>query len=237
MKNTLRKIVNKLLLPHSQLVYAQSGEDIILANLFYKLNIDKPVYLDIGANHPAYISNTYYFYLRGSRGVCIEPNPVLYKKFKQWRPHDIVLNIGIGINEQKEADFYLFPDHAHGLSTFSEKEAKYWQETGIKKLGKIQYEKVIKVPLQTINTVIRDNFGKSPDFISIDVEGLDLQILQTLDYELYRPTVICVETLYYDEQQKEHKRNDIIDYLSVKGYTVHADTHVNTLFIKNDLIS
>ena len=65
MKNLFRKLVTKIILPHSQLSYAQSGEDLILAHLFYKLNIAKPTYLDIGANHPSFISNTYFFYLRG----------------------------------------------------------------------------------------------------------------------------------------------------------------------------
>src|SRR5687768_6889448 len=109
MKNLFRKIVNKTILPHSQIAYAQSGEDLILAHLFYKLNISRPNYVDIGANHPAFISNTYFFYLRGSRGVCVEPNPVLFEKIKRIRPNDTVIHAGIGLAEQKEADFYLFP--------------------------------------------------------------------------------------------------------------------------------
>jgi FkbM family methyltransferase len=232
MKNLFRKVVNKLLLPHSQLVYSQSGEDMIMAHVFYKMGIKNPSYLDIGANHPSYISNTYYFYLRGSRGVCVEPNPVLAKKIKQLRSGDIVLNVGVGIDEATEADFYLFPYHAHGLSTFSKKEADYWKEIGMANVGKISYEKVIRVPLQTINNVIKDNFTKVPDLISIDVEGLDLQILQTLDYNLYAPLVICVESVYYDDQQKEHKRTELIDFLGSKGYETYADTHINTILVR-----
>jgi len=233
MKNLFRKIVNKLILPHSHLAYAQSGEDLILAGLFYKLNIDQPSYLDIGANHPAYISNTYYFYVRGSTGVCIEPNPVLYKKFKQLRPRDTVLNIGIGIDEQTEADFYLFPESAHGLSTFSREEAMYWQEVGMKKIGKIHYEKIIRVPLKTINAIIEQYCKKVPDFVSVDVEGLDLAILQSLDFAKYRPLVICVETLAYDDQQNEYKRKEVLDFLESKSYSIYADTHVNTIFLLN----
>lgn len=234
MKNSFRKLVNKILLPNSQLIYSQAGEDLILANLFYKLDIKHPTYLDIGANHPTYISNTYFFYMRGSRGVCIEPNPVLAKKFKKVRPGDVVLNIGIGITEEAQADFYLFPYHAHGLSTFSQKEAEYWKETGMAKVGKISYEKVISIPLQTINAVIKDHFATVPDFISIDVEGLDLQILQTLDYNVYAPLAICVESIYYDDQQKEHKRTELIDFLQSKGYEIYADTHINTIFLRSN---
>ena len=231
MKNLYRKIVNKLVLPHSQLAYAQSGEDLILAGLFYKLNINQPTYLDIGANHPSYISNTYYFYIRGSSGVCIEPNPVLFKKFKQLRPRDTVLNIGIGVDNETEADFYLFPESAHGLSTFSREEALYWQEVGMKRVGKIKYEKIIRVPLKTINTVISQYCDKVPHFISIDVEGLDLAILQSLNFEKYQPLVICVETLAYDDQQNEYKRQEVLEFLQSKGYSIYADTHVNTIFL------
>jgi FkbM family methyltransferase len=231
MKNLFRKIVNKIVLPQSQLVYAQSGEDIILAQLFYKRNIQNPSYLDIGANHPRYISNTYYFYLRGSRGVCIEPNPVLYKELKKIRPADKILNAGIGMDERSEADFYMFPPEADGLSTFSKKEADYWGEVGMKNVGRIKYEKVIKIPLITINSVIATHFKNGPDFISLDVEGLDMEILQSLNYSLYSPKVICVETLLYDADQQERKNTGIIDFLISKGYEVYADTHVNTIFI------
>ncbi len=233
MKNLFRKLVSKVILPHSQVAYAQSGEDLILAHLFFKLNIENPVYLDIGANHPSFISNTYYFYLRGSRGVCIEPNPLLFSKIKRVRPADKVINAGVGIDEREEADFYLFPEHAHGLSTFSEKEANYWKEVGMKKVGKISYEKIIKVPLVNINSVLSEHFEKPPDFISLDVEGLDLEILQSMDIEKYGPLVFCVETLQYDANQDESKNDNIISFLKGKGYEIYADTHVNTIFIKS----
>ncbi len=233
MRNSFRKLVNKIILPYSQLTYAQSGEDLILANLFYKLSISNPSYLDIGANHPSYISNTYYFYLRGSKGVCVEPNPYLFKKLERLRKHDTVLNVGVGLSEQAEADFYLFPKSAHGLSTFSREEADYWKNTGMKKVGKIAYEKVIKVPLIDINTLINKYCKKVPDFISIDVEGLDLAILQSFNFNIYSPKVFIVETLKYDENQNEFRNKKIIDFMRSKGYQEYADTHVNTIFLKS----
>jgi FkbM family methyltransferase len=232
MKNLFRKVVNKIILPYSQLAYAQSGEDLILAHLFYKAGIQKPNYLDIGANHPSYISNTYYFYLRGSHGVCIEPNPSLCKQIKKIRPRDVVLNAGVGIDSLKEADFYLFPPEADGLSTFSKSEAEYWGKVGMKNVGKIKYKEVIKIPLMNINEIIEKNFDERPDFLSMDVEGLDLAILKSLDYSKFSPKVICVETLLYDENQLESKNMEIIKFLEAKGYSVYADTHVNTILSK-----
>lgn len=233
MKNLFRKIVNKWVLPDSQLAYAQSGEDLILAHLFYKMGIPNPTYLDIGANHPAYISNTYYFYLRGSRGVCVEPNPRLAAKIKTVRPGDTILQAGVGLDERTAADFYVFPPKYDGLSTFSREEADYWANTGMKTVGKINYEKVIQVPLITINSIMANHFTRPPDFMSLDVEGLDLAILQSLDFQNYAPGLIIVETLLYDKEQKESKNQAIIDFVLSKGYQVYADTHVNTIFAKH----
>jgi hypothetical protein len=57
--------------------YSQSGEDVIVDFIFQILKIQKPSYLDVGAHHPSYLSNTYLFYQKGCQGVCIEPDPVL----------------------------------------------------------------------------------------------------------------------------------------------------------------
>ncbi len=230
MKNLIRKIVNRILLPHSQLVYSQAGEDLLIAQCLGKLGISQPSYLDIGANNPEFISNTYYFYLRGSKGVCVEPNPRLAAKIKKVRPRDTVLNIGVGLSEQTEADFYLFSGYADGLSTFSREEAERWQQVGMKELGKLRYEQVIKLPLRPINDIIGEHFSSAPDLLSIDVEGLDLQILKTLDFDVHRPAVICVETLSYDEHQADFKRTDIVEFLLSRDYKVYADTHINTVF-------
>lgn len=232
MKNLFRKVISKWVLPNSQIAYAQSGEDLILAHLFYKLNISKPKYLDIGANHPEYISNTYYFYMRGSTGVCIEPNPDLFEKIKKNRPNDIVLNVGIGTSTNSTiADFYLFPESASGLSTFSKEEAEYWSDTGMKNIGKIIYKDILQIPLRPINDILKEHFIKAPDLISIDVEGLDYEILQSIDFDTYKPITLCVETLGYDNNQREFKKKEIISFVERKGYDVYADTHVNTIFL------
>jgi len=229
----LFKKIAKRLIPDVQQGYSQFGEDLIISHYFEQAGIKKPSYLDIGANEPRYISNTYFFYLRKSKGVLIEPNPFLYKKLKAQRSRDIVLNTGIGFTEVAEADFYVFPDYANGLSTFSEKEARHWENTGMKGLGKILVEKVIRIPLVPVNKILEKYFhDKAPDLISLDVEGLDLDILKGLDFEKYKPNVICVETLGYDDQQNGYKLNDIIDFMVEKNYEVYADTRVNTIFVR-----
>lgn len=223
-------------LPEMRQCYAQFGEDEIISYFFSQIGIKKPSYLDIGANEPRSISNTYYFYLRRCKGVLIEPNPHLYRKLKRLRPRDIILNAGVGFNEQREGDFYVFPDNASGLSTFSKEEAMHWETIGVKGLGKIPVEKVIKMPLVPVNEILNEYFSDSaPNFVSVDVEGLDLEILKSIDFGKFRPELFCVETLSYDPDQNTYKRTEINEFLASVGYKVHADTYVNTIFIRQDL--
>ena len=235
-KRLFRKSIGKYFIPKIQFSYSQFGEDRIIEYLFYQTGLKKPTYLDIGANEPRYISNTYYFYERGSNGICVEPNPSLCKKLKKTRPRDTIINAGAGINDAKEADFYLFPNYANGSSTFSKKEALHWQDVGLYGLGKVKFEKVIKIPLININTLIKDYCKTIPDLLCIDVEGWDFEILSSLDFEKYKPKVICVETISYDENQKGYKNDDIGILLHKNGYILYADTRVNSIFCLNELI-
>jgi Methyltransferase FkbM domain len=96
-----------------------------------------------------------------------------------------------------------------------------------------KHHKVIKMPLVPINQIIEENFhGKAPDFLSTDVEGLDLAILKTLDFQRFRPKVICVETIDEDLSHGLQKMNpEISDFLAGKDYKARAITYYNTLFI------
>ncbi len=235
--NFLEKVVRKLFLQGSQAAYSQFGEDLIIAYLFHTLGMKQPTYLDVGANHPRYISNTYYFYRQGSRGVLVEPNPRLASLLRSVRPRDVVLEVGIGLTAETRADFYVFGGYADGLSTFSKAEATHWESVGLKGHGKIPVERIISVPLVPINQIIADNFaGNAPNFLSLDVEGLDLDVLKGLDFDRFAPDVVCVETLGYDEHQETFKKTDIIDFMLERKYVTYADTRVNSIFCRAALL-
>jgi len=231
----LKKMITGLFFRYMRRSYSQSGEDIIISDLFNRLGIAQPSYLDIGANHPISLNNTYRLYTRGCRGVCIEPNPALYKILKRTRTKDTCLNAGIAFNENREADFYLFGGKAHGLSTFSKKEAEFWEKTGNEEIGKHKPQSIIRIQLVDINEVISRYFKTYPNFISIDVEGLDLQILKKIEFEEYKPEVICVETLWFDERNKETKNMELIQFLLQQGYFIYADTYINTIFCRKEI--
>ena len=207
-----------------RLSYAQCGEDLLIQYVFNALGIEKISYLDVGAHHPTYLSNTYYFYLKGHRGVCVEADSSLVRAFVEHRPADRLLNIGIGL-EEGVADFFVMTTPT--LNTFSRTEAERFASYGNQKI-----ECVVPVRIRNINAVISDEFGGAPNLLSLDVEGLDLPILKSLDFEKYAPDVVCVETLTYTEDQSEKKIAEVIELMQSKGYFVYADTYVNSIFVR-----
>lgn len=207
-----------------RLSYAQQGEDVVLQAVFEHLGIARPRYLDIGAFHPSIGSNTFSFYVRGSRGVLVEPNPFMAELLRKARPEDVVLDVGVSADGSKEADYYVLRDRPQ-LNTFSREQAdRYVAEAGP---GTI--EKVVRMPLRPVNEILAEHFaGAPPDLVSIDVEGLDLAILQSLDFTRFRPAVFCVETLVYGGNQQ---REPTLELMREHGYAVRAGTFVNTIFV------
>lgn len=210
--------------------FSQAGEDQVIRYLVYNcLNMRNPTYLDIGTNHPWLGNNTFYFYNRGSRGVCIEPDVRFERLIRQYRKRDVLLQAGVGTGDLKEAEFFIFPDPYSGWNTFSREEAeKRKAETGITFSG------IKKLPLLDINEVISKYFDPHPNIISLDVEGLDLDILKSLNFDLHKPEVICVESITFSMNNEEEKISEIADYLLSKGYFVFGDTHINTIFCRTD---
>lgn len=210
--------------------FSQSGEDIIVSFIFKSyLNIKKINYLDIGANHSSQLSNTKYFYDKGCSGVLIEPDPILFKEIKNNRSKDICLNCGIGVDEKDEVDFYIIDPPT--LSTFSKESALNFEKENNYKINK-----VIKMKLININNVLKKYFSHGLDFLSLDIEGLDFDVLKSIDFNAIRPKVICVETLSMDDdRKKQHKENDIIDFLKDNNYFVYADTFINTIFVDKNI--
>jgi len=223
-KLQLRKRLRSALRPQDHLVsYSQCGEDLILHFLFSLLQIPHPTYLDIGAHHPSYLSNTYLFYTEGAKGVCVEPNPLLHQNIQAKRPRDTCLNIGIIAAGGSEAlNFYVFDDTT--MSTFSETIKNEQQATGK------SVKQTLLIRVMPVNEVISSHFQTAPNLVSLDTEGLDLAILETFRFDLYRPEVFCIETL---TNVAERKMSEIIDFMLSQGYTIYADTYVNTIFVEN----
>lgn len=207
--------------------YSQTGEDILID--FFLKGKNSGFYIDIGSYHPINLSNTYKFYKRGWSGINIEPNHNKFHLFKKQRIRDINLNMGIGQSETKSPFFILDADT---LSTFSEQSAESYKKMGHKV---IEIKDVDLMPLK--NVIAKYAKDKKIDFLSIDTEGYDLEVLKTNDWNLYRPSLIVLETVEYSKNIFGSKLNATYDqFMDGIGYSKIADTHINTIYIDSNII-
>ena len=204
--------------------FAQQGEDLILYNLLcHELKIQAPAYLDIGAGDPVLSNNTYALYLTGSRGVLVEPNPTLVRKLKAVRPGDVVVGCGVGLRDTTDADYYVIRGR-WPLNTFSsEVVAEYRRQSAADPV-----DRILRMPLIHINRLMADHFGSAPDLLSIDIEGMDLAVLRTIDFRAHRPAAICAET---KKPGLSHDGTPIARFLRGKGYLACAGSLYNTIFV------
>lgn len=203
------------------ITYAQHGDDLFIINLFELMGIDKPSWIDVGANHPFAISNTALLYSRGSRGVNIEANPDLMPEFYKHRPDDKNINVGIA-PAPGSLDFHMFTI-GNGLNTFDPVERDQTIASGN------PVKEVRKVQCITLNQAVALYCDcKWPNLLSIDVEGLDYDILDGTRF--LTSEIICVET-------RRHAGQKMKDLLFDRDYLVIARLAENLIFIRSDLYS
>lgn len=160
--------------------FSQYAEDLLIHHMH---PLHHGFYVDVGAYHPLKFSNTYKLYLRGWRGITIEPNPDAVATFQAIRQHDRHLTIGVA-GERSELTYYKFRDAKE--NTFD----PAWAA------GKPPGEAVEQVPIACLPlTEIFATYcsDRHVDLLSIDCEGRDLEVVQSLDWQRYRPTVVIVE--------------------------------------------
>jgi FkbM family methyltransferase len=217
----------------AQRSYSQCGEDLVIRFLFNLLGVARPGYMDLGAHHPTYLSNTKKLYSERSCGINVEANPDLIAGFRRYRRRDLNLNVGIVPEHRngQSVDFYVM--NAPAMSTFSADEARRLEaETSIRVV------KTIPVSVRGLNSLVNEHCaGAFPDLLTVDIEGTDELVVPAL-YATEgprRPKVVCIETLSYSESGGANKRQDLIDAIRDVGYEVYADTYINTIFKRSDL--
>ncbi len=184
-------------------VYAQYNEDVILAALLHEVN--KGFYVDVGANHEEYHSVTKYFYDRGWNGINIEPIPRLIEGFTKKRPRDTNLNIAVS-NQKGSLKFREYPEH-DGLSTFS----KPLQEHA--NLPHKDY----MVKVDSLANILNEHSVGKIDFLKIDVEGYEAEVLKSNNWLKHRPTVICIEANKQNEDWPKYVKENKYELLIFDG--------------------
>lgn len=170
--------------------YSSINEDNILDWLTgYK---KRGVYIDISANNPENQNNTKLFYERGWTGVNIEPDVSGYEQFLKKRPDDINLNVGVGIGE---VDYYENPDHSY-RNTCMKSFADEWIGT------KWELKNKRKIKLKPLSEIFKENNLMNVDFIKIDVETFEHEVLKSNDWNRYKAAVLCIEGSGYNYLKK-----------------------------------
>jgi FkbM family methyltransferase len=185
-------------------------------------------YVDVGAFHPEHYSTTQYFYLQGWRGINIDAMPERMKLFQQLRPEDTNLEMGVS-QVRSKLTYHLF-DYPN-MSTCCEETAHRFLEQG---RTIITQQEVETYPLaEILEKYLPKN--QSIDFLNIDVEGLDYQVLNSNDWNQYRPHIVLVEDLdcLPIEQICDSR---ILQFMKEQGYELMAKT-LFTLIFKNKYLN
>jgi FkbM family methyltransferase len=173
--------------------FSQHGEDRFILEFFNKKT--DGFYLDIGASHPYRISNTYLLYKNGWAGITVEPIPRLGALHRKWRPRDELMPVAVGNDTGVLKFFEMTPSV---LSTLDARVA-----ADHVKDGQAVIYKTYDIEVKTIELILKNaNSTKHIDFISIDIEGLDSEILSQIDLVTYKPSLVCVEA--NDESARQH---------------------------------
>ncbi len=177
--------------------FAQFEEDIVLLNALAEVEKNDIYYIDVGANDAIWSSATFLLYLLGAKGINIEPQEEYKDKYVRFRPRDISLFIGVG---NKRADMEM---RGKGQSATFDLNGKY-----AKGSNRI-------VHIETLRSICAENISSEQDIhiLKIDVEGYERQVIEGMDFDTYRPWIICIESYKPGEVQEsylewEHYLND-----------------------------
>jgi len=207
--------------------YSSEGEDILLKRIFeYRDIAQGGFYVDVGAHHPYRFSNTFFFYELGWSGINIDAMPDSMKLFSEVRTRDINLEVGIS-GTQEKLIYYMFNESA--LNGFDKDIAL--KRDGLANYFIVEHRHMRTAPLKEVLDVYLPH-EQEIDFLSIDVEGLEHEVVTSNDWNTYRPKVILVEILYTDIDQIASNKTYL--FLKKMGYTYFAKTFGTHVFIRND---
>lgn len=201
--------------------YSQNSEDVLLRRLYPEKT--DGYYIDVGAHHPLHDSVTRYFYDRGWHGINIEPIPDMYQRLSQERTRDINLNVGLS-NSDGISIFYESVTHP-ALSTFVEANTQHHIEQGEKFRERT-------VPLTTLAKICAEHAVSKIDFLSIDVEGFERQVLEGADFERWRPRAILIESTYPNSRRPTHRLWE--DLLLNADYSFAFFDGLNRFYVRSE---
>ena len=217
-------------LTHKKISYSYGGVDLLILDIFK--NQKKGYYLDIGCAHPIKNNNTYLLYRKGWNGINIDLDKENIDLFNSYRKRDFNVTAAVS-DKEGETDLYFYHNKS-ALNTISKQNADF---------QKADISSIKKIKTQSINKILENSPYKDRkiDFLSVDVEGSELDIFKNFDFNKYSPKVIVVEFLDLSLKKLEIKnlninnmiRSEIFELIQSKGYTLANVLHSDLVFIKN----
>ena len=211
--------------------YSLSTIDLLITHIFK--NKKKGFFIDIGCNHPVYNNNTYLLYKKGWRGINVDLDKQSIKLFNLFRKYDFNKNAAVS-SVSKEVDLYFYHNKS-AINTLNKTSAEF---------QKAIPKEVRKITTNTLNSIILESSfaDKKVDFLSIDVEGYELEVLKGFDLKKYSPKVIVIEFLDLSLKKLEvvnFKIQTVLDspvykYMTDNNYTLVNWIHSDLLFVSKD---
>ena len=204
-------------------LYSNWGIDLLIKDIL-KNQKEKGIYIDVGSHHPLINNNTFILYKRGWRGINVDLDFNSIDMFNYFRPKDHNIQIALS-NKIGFTDLYFF----HNRSA---------KNTITKSRGK-GAKSIKRVKTDTLNNIIKNSKIniKKIDFLSIDVEGNELNVVKGLNFKKYRPKIISIEFIkpnvkeFYQHDIKNIFKSDIYKFMISKKYKLVNWIHDDLIFI------
>lgn len=209
-----------------RIFYSNWGVDMLADDFFKKKKYG--VYIDIGCHQPFLNNNTYRLYKRGWTGINIDLDFNSIDLFNFFRKKDFNINTAIS-NKNEETDLYFFHNRS-AINTLS-------KESGVKA------KEIRKIKTHTLNDIIENSpfKDKKINYLSIDVEGHEISVLNGFDLNKYKPELVIIE--FIDTKIKEFYLNqidniissDIYNFMTKHDYKLINWVHDDLVFVPNNI--
>lgn len=200
-------------------MYSQNNEEEIIRNYF---NSSLVSYLDIGANDGKTLSNSYAFYLAGSEGVCVEASPKAFGLLQKNQPNSILINSAVGTYDGNitlyESGELLGNGDTSLVSSTVESELKRWDNINM------PFEPIL-VKCITFDTLINECHINKFDFLTIDIEGMELDVLPQIDFNK-----LCIKLACIEWNSKDKDKYDNI--MQPQGFRIIHTNAENLIYTK-----
>ena len=201
---------------------SQFGEDKFIYNLFEKNYVGK--YLDVGCFHPTKHNNTSLFYKNGWQGINIDLNSLAIDLFNFMRPNDININTAVSSEESEKTLFFLSENNTQ--NTLSENQLLF-----LKKHHNLRDDEIIKKIIQTrrLDNILEENNFDNIDFMNLDVEGHELEVLKTINFKKTKVRYICIEMINHNDLSIKNS-DQILDLLETNKFEQLKKFDFNYIF-------